>query len=739
MSSYTETLDWVGGQPLQIETGRLARQADGSVVLRHGDTMLLASVVARKEIKPDVDFLPLSVDYQEKYAAAGKFPGGFFKRDGRLNEHEILTSRIVDRSIRPLFPEDYHADIQVMVSLISSDRETQADALACVAASAALMVSDIPFADPVSTVRVTFKEGAYHVNPTVSEMEGVELDLIVAGTMDSVVMVEGEMSEVSEAVMLEAIRTAHESIKRLNQAQLNLRTAKGKPTREYAKPEVNEALVARVKALATDKLRTVVETVAPKQTRGDNYKAVKTEVIAALAAENAEWTEAVVGKTVSTVCHDLESELMREMILSKGVRLDGRKTDEIRPIWCEATYLPRAHGSAIFTRGETQSLSSVTLGSKLDEQTIDYATREGSKRFMLQYNFPPFSTGEVKPLRAPSRREQGHGNLAERALKILVPDDVEYTVRVVSDILESNGSSSMATVCAGCLALMDAGIPIKRPVSGIAMGLIVEGNRWAVLSDILGDEDHLGDMDFKVTGTSQGLTACQMDIKVRGLSFEILEKALLQAKAGREHILGVMVQTLAEPRKDVSEFAPRIMKMEISNEFIGAVIGTGGKVIQEIQRSTGTTIAIEEVGRQGIITISSPDKSALEAAYNWIKGIVTMPDIGETYTGTVRQIKDSGAVLDFLPGKDGWLHISEISYKRLDTLEGVLEVGEEFPVKLIAIENGRFRLSRKALLPKPEGYVESEEDRPRPPRRDGDRGRGGFGGGRGPRRGGSDR
>ncbi len=740
MEAHIESLDWVGGKPLQIEVGRLARQADGSVVLRYGDTMLLATVVARKEIKPEVDFLPLSVDYQEKYAAAGKFPGGFFKRDGRLNEHEILTSRIVDRSIRPLFPDDYHGDVQVIISLISADPEVQADALALVAASSALMVSDLPFPEPCSSVRVTYKDGQYTINPTRSAMEGVELDLIVSGTPDSIVMVEGELLEVSEEIMIGALREAFEAIKKLNALQLTLRQKYGKPAREYAKPELDADIVARVKAVATDKLRAVVSTPVPKHERSANFDKVEAEVIAALAAEKPEWAEEGPQGQMSTVMEDIKRTLMREMILTQGIRLDGRKTDEVRPIWCEVSYLPRAHGSALFTRGETQSLTTVTLGSKLDEQTIDYATMEGSKRFMLQYNFPPFSTGEVKPLRAPSRREQGHGNLAERALKVLVPAETEYTIRVVSDILESNGSSSMATVCAGALALMDAGVKIKRPASGIAMGLIVEGDRWAVLSDILGDEDHLGDMDFKVTGTERGITACQMDIKVRGLSFEILTKALMQAKAGRAHILGEMLKTLDQPREDISAHAPRILKMEISNEFIGAVIGTGGKVIQEIQRTTGTEIAIEEVGKLGIVTISSPDKAALERAQDWIKSIVTIPEIGETFTGKVKQIKESGAVLDFLPGKDGWLHISEVSYKRLDSLEDVLEIGEEFPVKLIAIENGRYRLSRKALLPKPEGYVEpAADDRPRPPRREG-----GFGGrgrdrDRGPRRGGSDR
>ncbi len=740
MNAHIDTLDWVGGMPMQFETGRLARQADGSVVVRFGDTMLLATVVARKEIKPEVDFLPLSVDYQEKYAAAGKFPGGFFKRDGRLNELEILTSRIVDRSLRPLFPEDYHGDVQVIISLISADTDMQPDAMATAAASAALMVSDIPFPEPVSAVRVIYKDGQYHINPRKSEMEGSSLDLIVSGTMDSIVMVEGEMLEVSEEIMIGGLKTAHEWIKKLNALQLTLRQKYGKPTRSYDKPTVDAELTARVRALATDALRPVVSTPAPKQERSDNFDKVEEQVLASLAAEKAEWAEEGIQKQVGGVMEEIKRELMREMILSQGIRLDGRKTDEICPIWCEVSYLPRAHGSAIFTRGETQSLTTVTLGSKLDEQTIDYATTEGSKRFMLQYNFPPFSTGEVKMLRAPSRREQGHGNLAERALKVLVPEENEYTIRVVSDILESNGSSSMATVCAGALALMDAGVKIKRPASGIAMGLIVEGDRWAVLSDILGDEDHLGDMDFKVTGTAEGITACQMDIKVRGLSFEILTKALMQAKAGRAHILGEMLKTLDQPRTDISAFAPRILKMEISNEFIGAVIGTGGKVIQEIQRVTGTEVAIEEVGKLGIVTISSPDKAALESAQNWIKSIVTVPEIGETFTGKVKQIKDAGAVLDFLPGKDGWLHISEVSYKRLDTLEDVLEIGEEFPVKLIAIENGRYRLSRKALLPKPEGYVETNgEDRgPRPPRREG-----GFGGrdrdrGRGPRRG-SDR
>jgi polyribonucleotide nucleotidyltransferase len=709
MEYIEKSIELKEGQTVQIETGRLARQADGAVILRIGETMLLATVVAKRDIDPEVDFLPLSVDYKENYSSTGKIPGGFFKRDGKLNEHEILTCRIVDRSIRPLFPKDYHADIQVIISLISADKEIQPDALACVAASAAICVSDIPFPDPVSTVRVAYKNGEYIINPSYLEMANVELDLIVAGTNDSIVMVEGEMNEVSEEIMMDAFRVAHEYIKKLNSLQLELRKAVNKTTRDYPKSVFNAELYEELKTFIGDKLTRICEEFLPKKLRSQKFEALYQEIVSQMIGEG---DSAEKKRQVYQYFEKLKSDAMRAMVLDKGVRLDGRKTDEIRDIWCEVGFLPRSHGSAIFTRGETQSLTTVTLGSKLDEQTIDYATIQGSKKFMLQYNFPPFSTGEVKPLRGPGRREIGHGNLAERALKNLVPQDNEYTIRVVSEILESNGSSSMATVCAGALALMDAGIKIKKTASGIAMGLIIEGERYAVLSDILGDEDHLGDMDFKVTGTRDGLTACQMDIKVRGLSFEILANALEQAKRGRLHILEKMLSTISSPRTELSVFAPRIVKFDIPADTIGAVIGPGGKVIQEIQRQTGATIVIEEIGGVGVVSVSSPNKESLDAAYNWIKGITAEPIIGDTYLVKVKNVREAGAFCEFLPGKDGWLHISEISHERVDCIDDVLKVGDTFEVKLVGLDpkTKKFRLSKKALTEPPAG---SESNKPK--------------------------
>lgn len=703
MKPILKSIDLGNGQTITLESGRLAKQADGSVVVRCGDTMLLATVVARKEIKPDVDFLPLSVDYMEKYAATGKFPGGFFKRDGRLGESEILVSRLIDRALRPLFPEDYHGDVQVMVQLISSDKQNQSDALACFAASAALMVSDIPFPEPVSEVRVIRKNGSFLINPTIEQMEGCDLDLIVAATMESVVMVEGEMREVSEEVMLESIQAAHKACEVLNKAQLELKAEVAKTTREYPHTLIDAELFDKVKSFSLARLENLASASSDKDGRSQGYQVIQEELIAALTAENPAYEEKLL--EIKTYLHDLYKEVVRQSILNSNRRLDGRATDEVRPIWCEVGYLPRAHGSSIFTRGETQSLTSVTLGSKLDEQTIDSVTLVGSKRFMLQYNFPGFSTGEVKPNRAPGRREIGHGNLAERALKMVVPADVEHTVRVVSDILESNGSSSMATVCAGTLALMDAGVPIQRPVSGIAMGLITDGKKFAILSDILGDEDHLGDMDFKVAGTVNGLTACQMDIKIRGLSFEILAKALEQSKKGRLHILSEMMKTLSEPRKELSPYAPRIMKLTIPADMIGAVIGPGGKIIQEIQRTTNTTIAIEEADGKGIVVISSPDADSLNRGYAAVKAIVAQPEIGDEFKAKVKSIKEFGAFVEFLPGKEGLLHISEIAHERLKSMEGVLQIGQEIPIKIIGVDEktGKFRLSHKVLIPKPEG------------------------------------
>lgn len=704
MKPIFKSIDLGNGQTITLESGRLAKQADGSVVVRCGDTMLLATVVARREIKPGVDFLPLSVDYMEKYASTGKFPGGFFKRDGRLGESEILVCRLIDRALRPLFPEDYHGDVQVMVQLISSDKQNQSDALACFAASAALMVSDIPFADPVSEVRVIRKNGNFLVNPTIAEMEGNDLDLIVAATIESVVMVEGEMKEVSEEVMLEAIKVGHTACVVLNKAQLDLKAEAGKTTREYAHDLIDAELYEKVKSFAHKRLQDLAAASSDKDSRHTGYQLIETEMTEQFLTENPDYEAKLM--EIHTYLHDLYKEVVRQSILNSNRRLDGRATDEVRPIWCEVGYLPRAHGSAVFTRGETQSLTSVTLGSKLDEQTIDSVTVVGSKRFMLQYNFPGFSTGEVKPNRGPGRREVGHGNLAERALKMVLPADAEHTIRVVSDILESNGSSSMATVCAGTLALMDAGVHIQRPVSGIAMGLITDtsSGKFAILSDILGDEDHLGDMDFKVAGTVNGLTACQMDIKIRGLSFEILHKALEQSRNGRLHILNEMLKTISEPRKELSPYAPRIIKMTIPSDMIGAVIGPGGKIIQEIQRTTGTTIAIEEADGKGIVTISSPDGDSLARGHAAVKAIVAQPEIGDTFNAKVKSIKEFGAFVEFMPGKEGLLHISEISHERLKSMEGVLQVGQEIPIKIIGVDEktGKFRLSHKVLLPKPE-------------------------------------
>ena len=702
MDVITHTIAWEHGDEIILESGKIARQADGSVVLKQGDTMILATVVARREINPDIDFLPLSVDYRENYSSAGKIPGGFFKRDGRLNEFEILTSRLVDRSLRPLFPEDYHADIQVLVTLISSDKDNQSDALALLAASTAICVSDIPFPDPVSAVRVAYKDGAYFVNPTLSQMKEMQLDLMVAGTNDSIVMVEGEMNEVSEEIMMEAFKVAHNAIRKLNEAQASMRQQAGKTTRDYTKPPKDEELEKNIFAESIQKVKEIYANPTSKQDRSERLSAIYTDLVAKYGegAEDPKLTE----KLVKQYFEEVKYKVVRDLILDENKRIDGRKTDEIRPIWSEVGYLPRAHGSALFTRGETQALATVTLGSKLDEQMIDYATIQGTKRFMLQYNFPPFSTGEVKPMRTPGRREIGHGNLAERALKIMLPEENEYTIRVVSEILESNGSSSMATVCSGTLALMDAGVKIKRPVSGIAMGLIVEGERFAVLSDILGDEDHLGDMDFKVTGTTQGLTACQMDIKIRGLSYEILSKALSQAKAGRAHILNKMMETLDTVREEISVYAPRIVRIEIPSEFIGAVIGPGGKIIQEIQRSTGTQISIEEVGNIGIVIISSPNGDALDAAAQRVKQIVAIPEVGDVYTGIVKSIIPAGAFVEFMPGKDGWLHISELASYRVNSVEDVVSVGDEIQVKLIEVDMkaGKCRLSIRALTEDPE-------------------------------------
>ena len=705
-----KTFDIGDGRTISIETGRLAKQADGSVVVRMGDAMLLATVVSSKNAKEGVDFLPMSVDYQEKFASMGKFPGGFFKREARLSDYEILISRLIDRALRPLFPDDYHSEIQVMVSMISGDKNITPDALACLAASAAITISDIPFNGPISEVRVARIDGKFCINPYIKDLERADIDLMIAASMENIVMVEGEMKEVSEEEMLDAIQFGHEAIKIQCKAQLELRELCGnKAKREYNHETNDEALLANIKAATYDKVYEIARAGKSKGERSEAFTKILEDFIASLPEEE----QAEKASMIKRYFFEVESDAMRACILNEGVRLDGRKTTDIRPIWCEVDYLPSTHGSAIFTRGETQSLTTITLGSKLDEQTIDLAMLEGSNKFLLHYNFPAFSTGEVKPNRGPGRREVGHGNLAMRSLKVMLPPESEcpYTIRVVSDILESNGSSSMATVCAGTLALMDAGIKLRRPVSGIAMGLITDGKgKFAVLSDILGDEDHLGDMDFKVTGTEKGICACQMDLKIQGLPHDIMMKALNQAKEGRMHILKEMLKTLAEPRADYKPHAPRIEKMIIAKEFIGAVIGPGGKVIQEMQRETNTTISIEEIDNQGVIEISSSDKASIDAAMARIRAITAVPEIGSVYDGKVKNIMDFGAFVEIIPGKDGLLHISEISWDRLNTMEGVFKEGEIIKVKLIDIDKktGKMKLSRKVLLPRPEKKAKDE-------------------------------
>ncbi|MBK0402864.1 polyribonucleotide nucleotidyltransferase [Adhaeribacter sp. BT258] len=708
-NAINKTIIMADGREISIETGKLAKQADGSVVVRMGNTMLLATVVSSPTAKEGVDFLPLSVDYQEKFASSGKIPGGFLKREARLSDYEILISRLVDRILRPMFPEDYHADTQVMINLISADSEVLPDALAALAASAALAVSDIPFNGPISEVRVARIDGQFVVNPKTSDIARADIELIVGASYDSVAMVEGEMNEVSEAEMLEAIKVAHEAIKIQCKAQMELAEMVGKTTkREYSHESHNEELRERIKRELYDKAYAAAKLANPnKAERKKAFSAPKAEFVESLGDDHT-----YDAGMISTYYHDVEKEAVRNMILNDRVRLDGRKLDEIRPIWSEVNYLPSTHGSAVFTRGETQSLTTVTLGTKLDEQLIDSAMVSGTNKFMLHYNFPGYSTGEVKPNRGPGRREVGHGNLAMRALKKVLPSAEEnpYTIRIVSDILESNGSSSMATVCAGSLALMDAGVKIKAPVSGIAMGLItdMETGKFAVLSDILGDEDHLGDMDFKVTGTKVGITACQMDIKVQGLSYEVLTQALEQAKAGRLHILGEMEKTIAAPAADYKPHTPRSYNIIIDKEFIGAVIGPGGKVIQQIQKDTGATIIIEEKNEKGHVNIFATNQKNMDDAVSRIKAIVAVPEIGDVYTGKVKSIQPYGAFVEFMAGKDGLLHISEVKHERLESLEGVLEIGEEIQVKLMDVDKktGKFKLSRKALLPKPEKQSE---------------------------------
>ncbi|MBL6445650.1 polyribonucleotide nucleotidyltransferase [Fulvivirga sp. 29W222] len=702
-----KTINLPDGRTITIETGKLAKQADGSVVVRMGNTMLLATVVSSPEAKEGVDFLPLSVDYQEKFASSGKIPGGFLKREGRLSDYEILISRLVDRAIRPMFNDDYHADTQIAISLISGDEDALPDALAALAASAALAVSDIPFNGPISEVRVSRINGEFVVNPTLSQNKEADLDLIVAATIDNILMVEGEMKEVSEDDMLEAIKVAHEAIKVQCQAQIELTEEVGKTEkREYSHENDDEELRAKMQAELYDKAYALVKAQGSKHERSEGFKNLKEEFIESLP-EDYELDEFMFARYFKAI----QKNASRNLVLDEKERLDGRKLDQVRPIASEVNFLPSTHGSALFTRGETQSLSTVTLGTKMDEQMIDGAMFEGSNKFMLHYNFPGFSTGEVRPNRGPGRREVGHGNLAWRALKEVLPEENPYTIRVVSDILESNGSSSMATVCAGSLALMDAGIQIKAPVSGIAMGMISdsESGKFAILSDILGDEDHLGDMDFKVTGTEKGITATQMDIKVDGLSYDVLKQALEQAKAGRLHILNEMKKTIAQPNADLKPSAPRSEVLTIEREMIGAVIGPGGKVIQEIQKETGATIVIEEVDNKGVVSVFAVDKDSMNEALKRIKAIVAVPEVGQVYDGKVKSIMPFGAFIEFMPGKDGLLHISEIKWERVENMEGIMEVGEEVKVKLVEIDKktGKFRLSRKVLLPKPEKKEQS--------------------------------
>jgi polyribonucleotide nucleotidyltransferase len=701
------------GLPIAIETGKLARQADGAITLRQGNCIILATVVANKEPREGQDFFPLSVDYQEKFASAGRIPGSFFKREARLNDYEVLTSRLIDRALRPLFPEDYFCDVQVLVTLISSDSEILPDALAGLAASAALAVSDIPIKEVISEVRVAKVEGKFIVNPTRTQLEASSLEFLIAATEKNLMMVEGEADECSEDDLIRALEVAHDAIRIQIRAQHELREKVGiKEKREYKKPETNEELNEKVKAFSKDKIYQISRAGSSKHERSEAFDQLKKELIESLGAEATDSDKKLAKKYYA----DLQWEIVRNMIVDERVRLDGRKLDEIRPLSMETDPLPTPHGSALFTRGETQSLTTVTLGTPLDELLVESAAKSDYTKFILHYNFPPFSTGEVKMMRAPARREVGHGNLAMRSLKKMMPgNDYPYTVRVVSDVLESNGSSSMATVCAGSLALMDAGVPFGKHVSGVAMGLIsrTSDNQYAVLTDILGDEDHLGDMDFKVTGTREGICGVQMDIKVDGLSMDTMREALEQARKGRLHILEAMYGCIPSPRPEVKPHAPRMEKLFIDKEFIGAVIGPGGKIIQEIQRETGATINLEEVGNQGEVSIFSPSKEGLDKAVAWIKGIVAVPEVGSVYEAKVKSVMPYGAFVEFLPGKQGLLHISEISWKRLETMDGVLNENDMVKVKLIGLDNktGKFKLSRKVLMPKPEGRPQEQHQK----------------------------
>lgn len=722
MNVITKTISLPDGRTISIETGKVAKQADGSAVVRMGNTVLLATVCAAKDAVPGTDFMPLQVDYREQYSAAGRFPGGFTKREGKPGDNEILTSRLVDRVLRPLFPSNYHAEVFVNVMLLSADGVDQPDALAGLAASSAMACSDIPFDFYISEVRVARVNGEYVVNPTFEQMKEADMDIMVGATKDNIMMVEGEMDEVTEQDLIQALKVAHDAIKPMCTMQEELAKELGKDVKREYDHEVNdEDLRKQMNDELYQPVYDVTKQALAKQERHDAFDKIVTDFLEKYDAENTEKLTAEELEEKHTLAaryyDDVLRDAMRRCILDEGKRLDGRKTDEIRPIWCEVSSLPMPHGSAIFTRGETQSLSTCTLGTKLDEKMVDDVLDKSYMRFLLHYNFPPFSTGEAKAQRGVGRREIGHGHLAWRGLKGQIPADYPYTVRVVSQILESNGSSSMATVCAGTLALMDAGVPLKKPVSGIAMGLIKNPGeeKYAILSDILGDEDHLGDMDFKTTGTKDGLTATQMDIKCDGLSFEILEKALMQAKAGREHILGKLTETIAEPRPELKPQVPRIVQIEIPKEFIGAVIGPGGKIIQQMQEDTGTTITIDEVDGKGKVQVSAPDKASIDAALSKIRAIVAVPEVGEIYEGTVRSVMPYGCFVEIMPGKDGLLHISEIDWKRLETVEeaGIKE-GDKMQVKLLDIDpkTGKYKLSRRVLMEKPEGYVERER-RPR--------------------------
>ncbi|MFN8275327.1 MAG: polyribonucleotide nucleotidyltransferase [Flavobacteriaceae bacterium] len=724
----TEVIDLGDGRTISIETGKLAKQADGSVVVRSGDCMLLATAVSARTANPGVDFLPLTVDYREKFAAAGRFPGGFFKREARPSDAEVLTMRLVDRVLRPLFPDDYHAETQVMIQLMSHDENVMPDALAGLAASAALAVSDIPFYNLISEVRVARVEGKLVINPSKAQLEMSDIDMMIGASADSVCMVEGEMKEISEAEMIEAIKFAHEAIKAQIKAQEKLRAAVGSPEyRTYEPEKEDEAVYKKVKAASYDKYYAIAQEASAKSERGEKFAAVKEEVVALYSeeeyAENADLAE-----LVSKYNYKTQKEAVRNVILEKGIRLDGRKTTDIRPIWCEVDYLPSVHGSSLFTRGETQALATVTLGTSREANQIDLPSEQGEEKFYLHYNFPPFSTGEAKPLRGTSRREVGHGNLAQRALKNMIPADCPYTVRVVSEVLESNGSSSMATVCAGTMALMDSGVQMIKPVSGIAMGLITDGEKFAVLSDILGDEDHLGDMDFKVTGTKDGITACQMDIKIDGLRYDIMEQALEQARAGRMHILEKLIETIAAPRADVKKHAPKIIMRTIPGNFIGALIGPGGKVIQELQKATGTTIVINEVNEEGIVEILGTDPDGIAAVLAKIDSIIFKPTVGESYEVKVIKMLDFGAVVEYTqaPGNEVLLHVSELAWERTENVADVVKMGDVFTVKYMGIDpkTKKERVSKKALLPRPprdENRPPRDENRPprdhnRPPR-----------------------